>query len=110
MFTQNDLDASLSEKKKLLDQIDGKLPLFGEARGLSEKELGIVYMLAQLDLFAAFPEAPQQEVAEYIRLSTQQSRVYSKSLEEKGIVVAASRRPLRFKLTEPAAAELGLRG
>lgn len=107
---QNDLDASLSEKKELLDQIGVDLPRFGEARGLSEKELGIVYMLAQLDLFAAFPEAPQQEVADYIRLSKQQSRVYTKSLEDKGVIVAASKRPLRFKLSEPTALELGLRG
>ena len=109
-IAQNDLDMNLSEKKELLDQIDKDLPLFGEAKGLSEKELGIVYLLAQLDLFAAFPEAPQQEVADYIRLGVQQSRVYTKSLEEKGIVVAASKRPLRFKLAEPAAVELGLRG
>ena len=109
-IAQNDLDMNLSEKKELLDQIDKDLPLFGEATGLSEKELGIVYLLAQLDLFAAFPEAPQQEVADYIRLGVQQSRVYTKSLEEKGIVVAASKRPLRFKLAEPAAVELGLRG
>lgn len=107
---QNDLDASLSEKKALLDQMSANLPGFGEARDLCEKELDIVYMLAQLDLFAAFPEAPQQEVADFIRLSKQQSRVYTRSLEEKGVVVAASRRPLRFKLTEPAALELGLRG
>lgn len=107
---QNDLDVSLSEKKELLDQTSENLPLFGEARNLSEKEQAIVYMLAQLDLFAAFPEVPLQEIADYILLSKQQARVYAKSLEEKGIIVAASRRPLRFKLTEPAAIDLGLRG
>lgn len=109
-IAQDDLDMSLSEKKELLDQMGENLPRFAARRDLSEKELRIVYMLAQLDLFAAFPEAPQQEVADYIRLGKQQSRVYTRSLEEKGVIVAASRRPLRFKLTEPAAVELGLRG
>ena len=109
-IAQNDLDVGLSEKKELLDQINENLPRFGKLRDLSEKELSIVYMLAQVDLFAAFPEASQQEVADCIRLGTQQSRVYTKSLEEKGVVVTASRRPLRFKIAEPAAFELGLRG
>lgn len=68
---QNDLDASPSEEKELLNQIDESLPRFGEARDLSEKELSIVYMLAQLDLFAAFLEAHQQEVADYIRFCKQ---------------------------------------
>lgn len=36
--------------------------------------------------------------------------VYTKSLEEKGIIVEASRRPLRFKLAESVALDLGLRG
>ena len=107
---QDDLDMSLSEKKEMLDHMSESMPHFGKVKGLSEKELSIVYMLAQLDLFAAFPEAPQQEVADYVRLSKQQSRVYTRSLEEKGVIVAASRRPLRFKLTESAARELGLRG
>lgn len=109
-IAQNDLDVGLSEKKELLDQTGENLPLFGKAKNLTEKERSVVYMLAQLDLFAAFPEVPQQEVADYIRLGKQQSRIYTKSLEEKGIIVAASRRPLRFKLAESAAYDLGLRG
>lgn len=96
--------------EELLNQTGESLPLFGKAKNLTEKEQSIVYMLAQLDLFAAFPEVPQQEVADYIRLGKQQSRIYTKSLQEKGIIVAASRRPLRFKLAESAAYDLGLRG
>lgn len=105
---QEDLDLGLSEKTSLLDEAIERLDRFQTTHDLSDKEADIVYMLAQLYLFAAFPEATQDEVADFIRLGTQRSRAYAKRLEEKGIIITPSRRPLKFALSDSAARELGI--
>ena len=106
---QTELDLKLSEKRVRLDDVEHGMQSYAQTHGLDDKERDIVYMLAQLDLFATFPEASQDEIAEYIGLGKQQSRVYTKRLQETGIISAVSKRPLRFVLSDRAAGELATR-
>lgn len=106
---QEELIANMHHKEQVLKKAGARLSEFSKLHDLSKKEGGVVDMLLQLQLFARFPEATQDEVAEYIGLSGQQSRLHTKRLEEKGLIELASRRPLRFVLSEQAIAELGLR-
>lgn len=107
-LAQGELDEEMTQKRKLLDTVEDNLGAFKSAHGLGDKEIEAVYMLAQLKLFATFPEAPQEEIAHYVKLSRQQTRVYTKRLEEKGMIEAVSKRPLRFELSDSAAHELGI--
>ena len=107
-LAQGELDEEMTQKRKLLDTVEDNLGAFKSAHGLGDKEIEAVYMLAQLKLFATFPEAPQEEIAHYVKLSRQQTRVYTKRLEEKGMIEAVSKRPLRFELSGSAAHELGI--
>jgi len=107
-LAQAELDEKMVQKQGLLGEAKNKLDGFVISHGLGEKDAGIVYMLAQLRLFAAFPEASQEEIADYIGLGKQRTRDYTKRLQEKGILEAVSRRPLRLMLSDAAAAELGL--
>ncbi len=107
-LAQGELDERMTRKAQLLSAMEKDLGRFKAMHKLGDKEVEVVYLLAQLKLFATFPEASQEEVADYIKLSKQQSRVYTKALEEKGIIRAVSKRPLRFALSNLAARELGL--
>lgn len=107
-LAQGELDETLTRKRDGLDVVMAALEGFQGRHGLSRKEVDIVLLLAQLSLFAAFPEATQEEVAQHVGLSVQQSRTYTKRLQEAGIIRAVSRRPLRFVLADGAATELSL--
>jgi len=107
-LAQGELDLQLTQKRELLDTARGNLDGFCAAQGLGSKDADIVYMLAQLRLFATFPEASQEEIADYIGLGKQRARDYTKRLREKGMLEASSRRPLRLMLSSSAMAELGL--
>lgn len=107
-LAQGELDEEMTQKGRLLDTVESNLDAFKSAHELGNKEIETVYMLAQLKLFATFPEAPQNEIADFVKLSKQQSRVHTKRLEEKGIIKTVSKRPLRFELSDSAASELGI--
>ena len=107
-MAQDDLDAEIASKKAMLDAVDSSINQFAEDNALSDRETEIVYMLAQLDLFAMFPESSLDDIAEQVGLGKQQVRVYTKSLEEKGLLKVVSRRPLRFTLSIHAAEGLGI--
>lgn len=109
-IAQEELEEGIAVKKGLLNDLESSLDAFATTHELSEKETDAVYMLAQLDLFGRFPEATWDEVARHLGLGRQQTRDYMSRLEGKGLVVRPSKRPLKFALTENAAAELGLRG
>lgn len=70
-IAQDELDRVLEEKRSKLDEVNDTLESFGRSNRLSDKELDIVYLLAQLDLFATFPEAIQDAIASHIGLSKQ---------------------------------------
>lgn len=107
-LAQGELDDKMTQKRGMLDAVKEGLDGFGDAHGLGAKELDIVFMLAQLRLFAAFPEALLEDIAAFLGLSKQQARAYTRTLEERGVIEAVSRRPLRFVLADSSAMELGL--
>ena len=75
---------------------------------LSEKDRSILFMLAQLELFAAFPNAFLDEIAGHLKVSRQTARSCMKRLESEGLVRATSKRPLRFALSQKGLELLGL--
>lgn len=107
---QNQLVDSLEKKRSDLSDMRGRVDALGNDRGLSEREVGVLYMLGQLELFAAFPEATLAELAEYSGVGPQQTRKYMRALEELGLVEVVKRRPLSFKLSDIGRAALGLAG
>lgn len=93
--------AALSDVSKRLNEMAGEL-------GLSNRQVCILYILAQRDLFAAFPDASFAEIADYLSLTKQAARPSAKTLEEQGLICVASARPLRFTLTSEGRSVLGL--
>ena len=73
---------------------------------VSSEEIYSEYNLA--DMWLTGEGFSQEEIADYIGLGKQRARDYTKRLQEKGILEASSRRPLRLVLTNSAMAELGL--
>lgn len=69
---------------------------------LGDKERDVVYMLAQYALFGAFPDVPLSAIAEFLGIKNGMTRKHVRRLEEMGLVVAVSRRPLRFALADRA--------
>lgn len=67
---------------------------------LSERESDAVFMLAQYALFGAFPDVLLSTIADYLDLGSGMTRKHVGRLEDKGLVVAVSRRPLRFVLSD----------
>lgn len=105
---QAELDVALQTSRGLLQEAVSRLDSIQEADGLSEKEAGVLYLLIQIALFAAFPEATLSEIASYSRVSTQQARKYTKTLVEHGLVDETRSRELHFALSEGARMRLGL--
>lgn len=79
-----------------------------EQSGLSKKEREIVFVLAQYDLFGMVSSLTWNSIADIIELGKQTTRNHLKKLENKGIVQAVSKKPLKFKLTQEAEQALGI--
>lgn len=73
-----------------------------EQNSLSKKEREIVFVLAQYDLFGMVSSLTWNSIADIIELGKQTTRNHLKKLENKGIVQAVSKKPLRFRLTQEA--------
>lgn len=79
-----------------------------EQNSLSKKEREIVFVLAQYDLFGMVSSLTWNSIADIIELGKQTTRNHLKKLENKGIVQAVSKKPLKFKLTQEAEEALGI--
>lgn len=79
-----------------------------EQNGLSKKEREIVFVLAQYDLFGMVSSLTWKSIAEIIELGKQTTRNHLKNLENKGIVQAISKKPLKSRLTQEAEEALGI--
>lgn len=79
-----------------------------EQNSLSKKEREIVFVLAQYDLFGMVSSLTWNSIADIIELGKQTTRNHLKKLENKGIVQAISKKPLKFKLTQEAEEALGI--
>lgn len=69
---------------------------------LGDKEQDVMLILAQYALFGSFPDVPLDAIAEFLGIKNRMTRKHVKRLEEMGLVVAVSRRPLRFALADRA--------
>ena len=105
---QEGLVADLEAKGALLAVVEHRVKDVRAQAGLTEAETSVLLQLAQRHLFGAFPDMALAELSGNVGLGCQQTRRHVRALEEKGLVSAASRRPLRFVLTEGALARLGL--
>ena len=79
-----------------------------EERNLPSKQLDVLFVLVQSNLFAAFPDVSLADLALAVGLTRQGARPHVKELEKLGLVVATSQKPLRFALAEEARRLLGL--
>lgn len=79
-----------------------------EQNNLSKKEKEIVFVLAQYDLFGMVSSLTWNSIAEIIGLGKQTTRNHLKKLENKGIVQAVAKKPLKFKLTQESEQALGI--
>lgn len=106
---QDELIDELDAKRVQLETVDERLGVLGEEHGLGRHEAGILFLLAQYELFAAFPSVVLIEVAGYLGLHKQQTRKYARRLEEAGLIESTDTRPIRFMLTDDAreALEIG---
>ena len=101
---QDGLIADLTEKAAQIDKVHQAIA----ALDVGEKGHAVLFMLAQLELFAAFPDAYLREIASYLGVSEQTARTCLRRLEDKGLVRATTRRPLRFVLGDEGLRLLGL--
>ena len=102
---QDDLIFDLSEKVAQIEkarQAIGEVDMDGRGRAA-------LYMLAQYELFAAFPGVSLSELAPYLGVSEQTARICTKRLEDAGYIEAVAKKPLRFALSEEGLRLLGAR-
>lgn len=107
-LAQNEVIASLDERRRQLSAIEARVAEVEEKERFSGPESDIVYMLAQLELFASFPDAALGEIADHLKLGKQQTRKYVRELEERDCVFTSSKRPLRLTMSERLRSLLGL--
>lgn len=93
---QDGLISDLTEKNGQIDEVHKVI----EQLDMDDKGHAVMFMLAQLELFSAFPDAYLKEIAEFLGVSSQTARACIKKLEESGYVKPITKRPLRFVMDE----------
>ena len=93
---QDGLISDLTEKNGQIDEVHKVI----EQLDMDDKGHAVMFMLSQLELFAAFPDAYLKEIAEFLGVSSQTARACIKKLEESGYVKPIAKRPLRFVMDE----------
>lgn len=78
------------------------------SKPLAEKEIAALFVLAQVRLFGPEYGINQNQLAIALGKEKRTARKYVKDLEERGLVTATSRRPLRFQLTQSGMELVGL--
>lgn len=95
---QDRLIADLDEKIGQINSVNDAI----KQLDTSGRAHATVFMLAQYQLFGAFPDVSLDEIASYLKVSSQTARNCLKELEAKSLVEIVGRRPLRFVLSERA--------
>lgn len=93
---QDGLISDLTEKNGQIDEVHKVI----EQLDMDDKGHAVMFMLSQLELFAAFPDAYLKEIAEFLGVSSQTARTCVKKLEDSGYVKSIAKRPLRFVMDE----------
>lgn len=107
-IAQHEILDDLERRRSNLNDVRDRVVAIETSSGLSEKETDALYMLAQLELFAAFPGASLQDLSEHTGVSAQQARKYTLKLEDMGLIETTKRRPLVFNLSDVARDSLGI--
>lgn len=105
---QSELSAELQSRREQLTNAELKLDELRSELSLNDKESGVLYLLAQLTLFGAFPDATLAEIADYSGVKSQQARNYTKGLEEAGLIESERSKEIHFSLTDLGKRHLGL--
>ncbi|MDO4841103.1 MAG: hypothetical protein Q3982_00290 [Phoenicibacter congonensis] len=99
---------NLESCKSKLDSLDAEIKQIETKHDLKEKELQIVYILLQREVFGLFGDVSLAGMASLLGLKEQMTRKHFASLEKKGIVEKFNKRnPLSFALTEGFKESLG---
>ena len=88
--------------------VKSRLERLSKRESVPDKQRDLLFMLAQFDLFGAFPDVPIEAMEEYLGLRREMTRKHVKALEGRGLAKKVSARPLRFALTEKGRVELGI--
>lgn len=108
-MAQDDVIENLENKKKLLEIAEKSLNKFeNEPFSLSDKEMKAMFIFAQYFLFGPFTETTLHDISDHIGISTRTARKLTRKLEEKGLLVSVSLKPLKFELTQKALTELDI--
>ena len=95
-------DAQLDKILDTIEEVSRRVKLSGKARD-------VLFAMAQSHLFVGeLGENTPARIAEYLKASPQTARKYLQELEDTGLAAPATRRPLRYILTEEACRQLGL--
>lgn len=102
--------SDLERKQARLDLVRGSLQGLGPNGALGDGHCEVLYLLAQYDLFGAFPDVSLRDMARHCRRSEQTVRNRTRELEELGLIRPVSRRPLRFVLSDKGKELLRIEG
>lgn len=105
---QQNILANLEIKGSQFQVVQRNLDRITSQEALPDKQANLLFMLAQFDLFGAFPDVPITKMEEHLGLKREMTRKHAKALEEKGLIQKVSGRPLRFMLTEDGKTRLGI--
>lgn len=104
----------LQVKNEQFKKIDQRISELAETSGsifstpLTENEISTLFVLAQVRLFGPEYGINQDQLASALGKEKRTARKYVQGLEERDLVTATSRRPLRFQLTQSGMDLIGL--
>lgn len=98
---QDDMIDKLENDSRNLDKARESLARYErETPDSNEKECNLLYQMAQVKLFGMFDAVSVHEISKHLGCSAQTARKHAASLEARGLIETASKRPLSFRLSE----------
>lgn len=105
---QENLEVSLMEKRRQLDEALVEIKELEKGMILTSAEGSILYGAIQSFLFEVEPSFTISDAADQVELGEQTTRKYIRKLEEKELLVMVSKRPARFSISNKAKEALHL--
>lgn len=103
---QEGLIANLEEKRAVLERLDERVEGLTKAHG--QRQCGVLYYAAQMQLYSVFGETRLTDLAKYLRVSLPTARKTMNSLVEDRLFKKVSSRPAVYRLSEQGIALLEL--
>lgn len=107
-IAQTGVIKGIEESKAALDIVAGNMSALASKHSLSEKESGVMFAMAQYELFGMFGSADLEDISTGIELGKQMTRKYIARLESMGLISKVSQRPLLFSLPDNVKLSLGM--